>query len=232
MADEPKKMKSVRRPKKQKVKQGHKLVWLTLVIILIPALIIGYVLLVSARESDQPVEGSRFSQNDLNPAIQDSQIQTIQGELMSIAGVETATINLKSATLRVHLNMQDSASVEQLQNAVDQAYDIVNMYLPIETYFTNTADGKSYDLEIDAYNYLVDDTHPQEGWLFVKLTKTGAGPRTFDNLTAPKNAQLAEDVRYSATSTDAAAQASTDEEQPVEDETVTEDEQVNWDTGE
>ena len=44
-------------------------------------------------------------------------------------------------------------------------------HLPIETYFTNTAEGKNYDLEIDSYNYLVDDTHPQEGWRFMNLLK-------------------------------------------------------------
>lgn len=202
MTDTPVKSKKVRKPKKQKVKQGHKLVWLTLLIILIPCVIVGYVLLVSAQESDQPVEGSRFSSTDLNPKIQDSQISAIQGELMGISGVESATINLKSATLRIHLNMQDDASDAMLDSAVDQAYDIVNNYLPIDTYFTNTSDGKNYDLEIDAYNYLVDDTHPSDGWKFVKVTKTAGGTRTYDNLTTAKDPQLSEDVRYVAPAAD------------------------------
>lgn len=195
MSDTPVKRKRVSKPKRQKVKQGHKLVWLTLVIILIPLLVVGYVLMTSAKESDQPVEGSRFGANDLNPKIQQSQMNAIQGDLMGIGGIETATIDLKSATLRVHLNMADSADNDTLEAAANQAFDIVNNYLPIETYFTNSADGKNYDLEIDSYNYLVDDAHPMEGWRFVKLSKSGAGNKVIDHITQPKNPELAEQVK-------------------------------------
>lgn len=196
MAQEPVKSKKVRKPKKQKVRQGHKLVWLTLIIILVPCLIVGYVLLTSAKGTDKPVEGSRFSASDLNPKIQENQISAIQGELMNIPGIESATINLKSATLRVHLNMTDGMSDEELNNAAEQAYGIVAAYLPIETYFTNTADGKNYDLQIDAYNYLIDEAHPAEGQRFIQITKTSAGNKVTDNLTVARNPELSESVRY------------------------------------
>lgn len=207
MADTPVKRTRTRKPKKQKVKQGHKLVWITLIILAIPVLIVGYVLLTSAEGSDQPVEGSRFSANDLNPKIDDSQISQIQAQLMNIPGTESATIDLKSATLRIHLNMVDGASNEELDSAVHQAYDMVNMILPIETYFTNSADGKNYDLQIDAYNYLVDDSHPTDGWRYVKLTKTGAGQPVIDVMTEPKNAELAEQVKNQQTQVPQAADA-------------------------
>lgn len=198
MTAQPVKSQKVRKPKKQKVKQGHKLVWLTLIIILVPCLIVGYVLLTSAKGTDQPVEGSRFSSADLNPKIQDNQISAIQGELMNIPGIESATINLKSATLRVHLNMQDGVSDADLNNAAEQAYGIVAGYLPIETYFTNSADGKNYDLQIDAYNYLIDEAHPAEGQGFIQITKTSAGNKVVDNLTVARNQELADSVRYSS----------------------------------
>ena len=189
--------RKVSKPKKQKVKQGHKLVWLTLIILIIPVVVVGYVLLTSASESDQPVVGNRFDPQDLNPKIQETEINSIQGELMSIGGMETATVTLKSATLRIHLNMVDSADNATLQAAADQAYQIVSNHLPIETYFTNTAEGKNYDLEIDSYNYLVDDTHPQEGWRFIKVSKSGAGQKVTDIITEPRNAELAQQVRTS-----------------------------------
>lgn len=189
--------KKVSKPKKQKVKQGHKLVWLTLVILLIPVVVVGYVLLTSASEGDQPVVGVRFGAQDLNPKIQETDMNNVQGELMSIGGIETATVTLKSATLRIHLNMVDSADNPTLQAAADQAYEIVSRHLPIETYFTNTAEGKNYDLEIDAYNYLVDEAHPQDGWRFVKVSKSGAGGKVTDFITEPKNAELAQQVRNS-----------------------------------
>lgn len=196
MTDQPVKSRKVRKPKKQKIKQGHKLVWLTLVILLVPCCIVGYVLVTSAKGQDRPVEGSRFSAQDLNPKIQESQLSAIQGELMTIPGVESATINLKSATLRVHLNMPDGATDEELTNAAEQAYAIVANYLPIETYFTNTAEGKNYDLQIDAYNYLVDEAHPAETWGFIQITKTGSGDKVVDNLTVARNPELSEQVRY------------------------------------
>lgn len=189
--------KKVSKPKKQKVKQGHKLVWLTLIILIVPVVVVGYVLLTSASESDQPVVGNRFNPQDLNPKIQETEINNIQGELMSIGGIETATVTLKSATLRIHLNMVDSADNGTLQAAADQAYQIVSNHLPIETYFTNTAEGKNYDLEIDSYNYLVDDAHPQDGWRFVKVSKSGAGQKVTDIITEPRNAELAQQVRNS-----------------------------------
>lgn len=196
MPETMKKTKRVRKPKKQKVKQGHKLVWITLIIILVPVAIISYVLLESAQGNDKPVEGNRFGQNDLNPKIQDAQINSIQGDLMSIGGMESATVDLKSATLRINLNLADSANEDLLEAAAVQAYDIVNNYLPIDSYFTNPENGKNYDLEIGAYNYIVDDAHPQEGWQYVKLTKTSAASDyVIDRITSAKNPELAEQVR-------------------------------------
>lgn len=78
---------------------------------------------------------------------------------MNIEGVESATMDMKSATLRIHLNMQDGYDEDGLTNAAEAAYGIVNNVLPIDTYFTNSNDSKNYDLEIDSYNFLVDADH-------------------------------------------------------------------------
>lgn len=218
MPDTPKKTKRVRKPKKEKVKQGHKLVWFTLIIILIPFLIVGYVLLTSAQGNNHPVEGNRFGVNDLQPCIQDSQMNAIQGDLLTIGGVESATINLESATLRVNLNMVDNADNAILEEACRQAYDIVNNYLPIDTYFTNSENGKNYDLEISAYNYIVDDQHPADGWHFTKLLKTAAASDfVVDHITQPKNPELAEQVRKKEAQTPQAPAQDSAAEQPAED---------------
>ncbi len=193
MADQP--VKKVRKPRKQKVKQGHKLVWLTLAIILIPLAILGYILLTSASNSSAPVVGDRYTSSDLNPKITEQDIENLQGQLMGLEGVESATINLKAATLRIHLNMVDGTDEETMTYTADTAYNIVNDLLPVDTYFTNSADGKNYDLEIDVYNYIVDDVHPAEGQIYLKVTKTGAGQKVVDYLTTPKNPDLAQSVK-------------------------------------
>lgn len=186
--------KKIRAPKSQKVKQGHKLVWLTLIIIAIPCFLIGYVLVTSMGQQNQPVIGNRFSQGDLDPKITQDQLNQIQSSVSEIGGVESATVNLNSATLRVHLNTADEASSEQIDAIVNEAYERINAILPIDQYFTNNENGKMYDIEVDGYNFLVDDVHPQDSQIYIKITKTGAGSRVTDYLTVPKDETLVSQI--------------------------------------
>ena len=177
-------------------KQGHKLVWFTLIIIAIPVVIVAYVLLTSMGGQGEPVVGNRFNGKDLNPSITEEAMNSIQEQVSGIGGVEEATINLKSATLRVHLNMDDSYTQDQIQAASDQAYEIVAATLPIDQYFTNREDAKMYDLEIDVYNYIVDDSHPAEGQIYIKTTKTGAATdRVTDVMTTAKDPELVAQIK-------------------------------------
>lgn len=177
-------------------KQGHKLVWFTLIIIAIPVVIVAYVLLTSMGGQGEPVVGNRFNGEDLNPSITEEAMNSIQEQASGIGGVEEVTINLKSATLRVHLNMDDSYTQDQIQVASDQAYEIVAATLPIDQYFTNREDAKMYDLEIDAYNYIVDDSHPAEGQIYIKTTKTGAATdRVTDVMTTAKDPELVAQIK-------------------------------------
>ncbi len=181
-------LKNLKKPKKKntKRKQGHKLVWLTLLIIAIPCAFVGYVIATSAVGQDKPVEGNRFSSKDLNPEITSDNINAVQSAVASIDGVQNVEVTLKSATLRVTMDMADDASQDVIQAAADQGYDAVVNILPAETYFTNTEDGKNYDLEVGAYNYIPDDTNA-DGYVYIKITKTGNGNRTSDVETTPKN---------------------------------------------
>lgn len=177
-------------------KQGHKLVWFTLIIIAIPVVIVAYVLLTSMGGQGEPVVGNRFNGEDLNPSITEEAMNSIHEQASGIGGVEEVTINLKSATLRVHLNMDDSYTQDQIQAASDQAYEIVAATLPIDQYFTNREDAKMYDLEIDTYNYIVDDSHPAEGQIYIKTTKTGAATdRVTDVMTTAKDPELVAQIK-------------------------------------
>ncbi|WP_282108866.1 hypothetical protein [Faecalibaculum rodentium] len=186
--------RKVKTPRQPRQKQGHLLVWITLVIIAIPCVIVGYVLLTSMEEQNEPVVGVRFDSNDLNPKIEQSQLDQIRQELSGIGGVESVTDNLKSATLRIHLNMADDADRGTVEAAMTQARDIVNSILPFDTYFTNTENGKNYDIEIDSYNWIVDDSHPQDGQIYFKLTKTGAGNEVVDVISEPKDPDLVSEI--------------------------------------
>lgn len=207
------KIKRTRNQINRKPRQGHKLVWFTLIIIAIPCVIVVYVLLASIGGQNKPVTGSRFSSSDLNPEITRQDISTLQSNLSAIDNVEEVTVNLLSATLRVHLNLVDDANDDTAQAALNSAYDVVNQTLPIDTYFTNTDSAKMYDLEIDSYNYLIDDTHTSDGWTYLKLTKTGAsdGPVT-DNMTVAKNSDLANQLESTSQSLQEAAAAAEEQE--------------------
>lgn len=190
------KMKRRRRTSNKPTGQGHKLVWFTVIIIMIPVVIVGYVLLTSLGGQNRPVEGSRFSKADLDPAITKDNISSLESALGNIDNVEKVSVNLLSATLRVHIDLVDSATDDVANVALDSAYNIVNEQLPIDTYFTNKDSSKMYDLEIDSYNYLIDDTHTADGWTYLKLTKTGAsdGPVT-DNMTTAKDPELSNQLK-------------------------------------
>lgn len=184
-----------KKTKSNKPKQGHKLVWFTIIVIAIPFAIVGYVLLTSMGGQNQPVVGNRFNGGDLDPEITESAMNSISEQASQIAGIEEVTINLKSATLRLHLNMDDASSQDQIQSAVDQAYEIINANLPIDQYFTNREDAKMYDLEIDAYNYIVDDSHPAESQIYIKCTKTGASERVVDVMTTAKDPDIVSQIK-------------------------------------
>lgn len=186
--------KNRKRKKNKSPKQGHKLVWLTLIIIAIPVVVVLYVLQQSLWTQNTPVVGSRFGSNDLNPEITEEQISAIQTNCQNIDNVEEVTVNLKSATLRVHLNMSDGADEDTIKDALTTAYSIVDNTCPITTYFTNSKNSKMYDLEIDGYNYLVDDSHSQDGQIYVKVTKTGSGKKNTEVLTTPKDEELVNEI--------------------------------------
>lgn len=190
------KMKRRRHTSNKPTGQEHKLVWFTVIIIMIPVVIVGYVLLTSLGGQNRPVEGSRFSKTDLDPAITKDNISSLESALGNIDNVEKVSVNLLSATLRVHIDLVDSATDDVANAALDSAYNIVNEQLPIDTYFTNKDSSKMYDLEIDSYNYLIDDTHTADGWTYLKLTKTGAsdGPVT-DNMTSAKDPDLSNQLK-------------------------------------
>lgn len=197
-----KQMKKVKKPQKiqttikeKKPKQGHKLVWFTIIVIAIPCIIVGYVLITSLGGQNKPVAGNRFGKGDLDPEITSEMVKQIDGEMMNIEGVEAVETNLKSATLRISLDISDDASSDTAASICDKAYSIVDSICPVSTYFTNTEEGKMYDLEIAAYTYLVDDAHPLEGQVYVQLTKTGAGNKVVDNMNSAKNQDLVNQIK-------------------------------------
>ncbi len=196
------KMKKVKRPQKlkdttrqKKRKQGHKLVWLTLIIIAIPCIIVGYVLLTSMETQNKPVVGVRFQEGDLDPKITKQNISDIESAISQIESIENCSITLKSATLRILVDVTDDtsydAAIEKIYQCAEAAYAIC----PVETYFTNGEESKMYDIEINLYNWMQDDAHTSEGQIYLMYTKTGAGEYCLDNMNDARNWDIVSQIR-------------------------------------
>lgn len=193
------KEKKVKKTKDGKPKQNHILVWIAAAVVLIPTIFVGVVVMTSTENQGEPVTGVRFLEEDLNPAITEEQITQVQ-EAMTFDYVESVEVNLKSATLRVNINMEDivdEVDLELVQNTAQSAYDAIAEILPIDTYFTQKDDGgKMYDLSINVYNYAqIDDEHTADHQVYVCLTKTSASDESvMDVLTQARDSELADSV--------------------------------------
>lgn len=182
---------------KAKKKQRNYLLWVTLVIIAIPCIVLLYIIIGSRESSDTPVEGSRFK-HSLDPEITEQDITSLKDSL-SLEGVESVEVNLKSATLRISLNTSDDLSQEQIQGIMTSAYDIVVEKLPVDTYFANkTVDDqivKMYDLEINAYNYIPTSEEEKGGQIHLSRVKNAAAENVVDDvLTSPKDEETSNEI--------------------------------------
>ncbi len=157
----------------KKVKKPSKINWIllfTITVIAIPLCILGYILLTSVDTQGEPVEGERFV-NQLDPAIPEGKLEELEQALM-VDGVESVSINLKSATLRINVNTVDTLTFDQMNALVGQLYHSVDTILPTATYFTNTDGVKMYDLEIHTYNFIPEEG--QEGQIYAIAHKNAA----------------------------------------------------------
>lgn len=180
--------------KRQKRRQGHKLVWFTLLVIAIPAIILGLIIQSASNAQGKPVVGSRYGKNDLQVKIEQNQLDQLNEMLKTIGGVEGVEVNLKAATLRISIDVSDGMGNDEINAIADQSYQVVAQVLPIETYFTDTDTSKMYDLEIGVYNFLVDDQHPADQFIYEKITKTGPGQRVVDVFTTPDDTELVNQI--------------------------------------
>lgn len=138
-----------------------------IVIALSAGLFLGYQAVNASLGKGQPVVGSRFD-NDLDPAISQDSITKITEDLKAMNGVKDAKIVLKSATLRVYIEIdtnRDANITANLQNA----YDIVTKELKVEDYFSIKGLQKNYDLEIHGYNQVPSEDN--KGYIYGVLVK-------------------------------------------------------------
>ena len=174
-----------------KLKKPHVILWLGIIIVLVPCIILGVVRMNSLENSREPVVADRFK-NELNPAITETDLASIRSNL-NYDNIDNLEVNLISATLRVMINTSDDMAEGDLLWILNDAADKIAAVLPIETYFTNSAATKMYDLEIHVYNTTKgSETLPQ---IYYVKTKNAANEDwVIDNYTVAKNPELAKSI--------------------------------------
>ena len=180
-----------------KIRQLHLMLWMVIIIAAIPITWVGSTLIHSIKEQSSPVAGERFKE-DMPEKIEQSQIDEVVRRIKELDHVEDVTANLLSATLRIHINCADDITEKQMQAMREKVYnDIMKDVLPTKTYFTNTEDSKSYDFEIDFYNYIPDEEAglSADKQIYLKMVKNGKEPHPHtDNMTKAKDPDLVKEI--------------------------------------
>ena len=172
---------------KQKILYG-----LSVVVILVPLLLLGYIYLSTKENAGIPTVGSRFD-NELDPAITEEQVDQIKQSL-TFDEAEHVEVNLKSATVRVTIDLEDKAGNKTVTSVMNEAYDKVTKVLPVETYFTNKDETKMYDLEVSVYNFIPEEDNT-DGWVYKTKIKNASAKKAFtDVLSKPKNQDVADTI--------------------------------------
>lgn len=163
-----------------------------LFLILLPFFYFSWVFISNYLDSRKPVIANRFK-GDLNPAIKKEQLKNIDTLLAKIEGVQAHELHLKTATLRIYLDVNDDANEDTLKQKAQLAYQAVTSVLPNEKYFTKTQDKKMYDLEIHVYNVQNDKA---ENFIYLIETKNSAMKDPIQQIVSkPVDAKVAQSLR-------------------------------------
>ncbi len=217
----------------KKVKKSHRsrrtvaVFWISLILVLTPIVILGWILFSSAMDTGTPIFGNRYK-GDLDPAITSENLETIDTNVSSIEGVESEFHNLASATLRVYVKISDESTNDNAIAMAQQVYTVVSETLDPSVYFTQADGKKMYDLEIHVYNLNEESDRTQDSYVYVIGTKTSSmsniSYQTVSEALFPDlAAELRQDVadRIAAQEAAAAAEASAETESTEEEATST-----------
>jgi hypothetical protein len=136
---------------KRKISLGGWVLLFSLAIVFVFGSIFAFIMFNALNATGTTVEGNRF-QFELDPRIDEVKLTEIKSAIDNQSSTVKSTINLRSATLRIMVQVKSELTDEELQAAILTINETVNSSLPIETYFTSTPDIKMYDLEIHVFN--------------------------------------------------------------------------------
>lgn len=181
--------RTARKPKKSHNRRTKIIFWVCLTLIIVPCAVMGWILISAALDTGSPILGKRYK-GDLNPAITKAELASVKSATEGVSGVESADVQLATATLRVYADVADNATADQEKETATQIYNAVTGILNADTYFSQTDGKKMYDLEIHVYNLTKD--RDSDAFAYVVETKTSSMSAPIQQvLSEPVNAELA-----------------------------------------
>lgn len=195
----------------KKKKNTHRtgiLFTICLILVLAPFVVLGWILFSSSMDTGTPVLGNRF-EGDLDPAITKEQLKKVESAVKGLSGQDDASVTMKTATLRVYVDVADDANEETCNAKADEVYNTVASILDPSVYFTKTDDKKQYDLEIHVYTKPEREDTEGENFVYVIDTKTSnmSEPQK-QTVSVAKNQEIADQLRQDVLDRQAAASAS------------------------
>ncbi len=177
--------------------ESNWIVRITALVIIIPLVIVAFLLLTSIEGSGEPVVGNRFK-NQLVNKIDDAKLEEVESALV-YNNVESVSVSLKSATLRILIDTNNDISKDALKQLTLDAYKKVTAILPVKTYFTNLTgeDGetiKMYDLEINVYNLIPEEGETTKQLYAVRYKNASSDKSHFEWITSMKNKEVVESL--------------------------------------
>lgn len=182
------------KPTKEKKKLSKAAIVLIvgLLIIVIPVAVFGGILLSAAMQTGTPITGDRFK-GDLDPAITDENISAIVTKLESNTKIESVTVDVITAQLRINVDTVDTLTVEEGELLAQEIYESVNAIVPMKTYFTATDGKKMYDLSINVYNFIDSESDSMVYYILTKNSMMEAP--SIQLVSEPLDAELAAELR-------------------------------------
>lgn len=194
----------------KKKKTTHRtavLFWICLILVIAPFAVLGWILFSASRDTHTPVLGKRYD-GDLDPAITSSQMDDVRNAVAGVSGVDSADVQMQTATLRIYADIADNATADDANNIADAVYAAVTGVLDPNTYFSQANGEKMYDLEINVYTIPERTGVEGENFVYVIDTKTSSMTDPQKQLVSePIDAELAQQLRDDVTARQAEEQA-------------------------
>lgn len=186
--------KTVKTKKKsnKKLDASTMIIIVGLIIIMIPFLVLGYILLSDSMKTGSPITGDRFV-NDLDPAITETDLSSMNASIQNIDGVEEVECILKTATLRIYVDVDDNKTSEEVQTMTESIYEVVTDELDEATYFSQNGSKKMYDLEVHVYN--LKENRDSDDFVYVIANKNSSMEKmAIQVVSEPKDPDLAKEL--------------------------------------